>query len=79
MIQAEFDAAFLTGTPRYLNDCQRIVDVAACRDIKMTLHQAEVIWDDYSDALCAGWLTLPDDDDNIWEVIEWYVAGNGYH
>lgn len=40
-------------------DCERIVRIANDHfEIDISLRQAEVIWSEYSDSHCAGWLML---------------------
>lgn len=34
-------------------------------------------WTDYSDGLCAGWLTLPDDDDTLLAILLKHLPASG--
>lgn len=52
--------------PRYLDDCQRIVTVAAKNGYLVSLREAELIWEDESRLMCAGWLFLPENDEILW-------------
>lgn len=33
-------------------------------------------WAEYSDAICAGWLTLPDDDASLLDILRKYLPSN---
>jgi len=79
MTQDEFDAAFNRGLVRYVDDCVVIAIIGKQHGITMTLQQAEKIWDDYSESMCAGWMTLPEledgypNEDAIWWKIKAFV------
>lgn len=57
---------------RYPEDCERIQRVAKEHGEEITLTEAHYIWDDYSDLYSAGWLCLPDSDDDLWFRIKDY-------
>ena len=58
---------------RHPKDCKRIQRVAKEHGEKINLIEAQLIWEDYSDFCCAGWLTLSESsDDEIWFAIEDY-------
>ena len=58
------------SAPKYQEDCKRIVGVAFNAGFIITVREAESIWDDYSEMLAAGWLGLPDDDNELWQIIQ---------
>jgi hypothetical protein len=49
----------------YPHDCQRIVEVLASHGYHCTLEQAQDLWKDYSDHYAAGWLILPESDEDV--------------
>lgn len=72
--QETFDRAFTVGEPRHSDDCERIARVGLERlGVRMTLLQAEAIWQDRSDNYSAGWLLI-EDDDEIERVILVFVG-----
>jgi hypothetical protein len=56
--------------PRYPGDCERICEVALKHGYRIAPRMAELIWEEHSDCFAAGWLHLPEDDDDIWRIIE---------
>ena len=52
--------------PEYL---KRIVKIFKDRNIEITPSEANELWDKYSDDLCASWLILPLDDNEIFEIV----------
>ena len=75
--QEELNAAFNSAAHiRYPDDCQRIVEVAAGMCLVLSVAQAQVIWEDYSDSMCAGWLILPSDNWEIQSAIERFIYRN---
>ena len=57
----------------WAEDVRRIVKIMKKRDIEVTPSEAEEIWDLYSDDLCAQWIGLSDDDDEIFNIIIEYA------
>lgn len=57
------------GDVRYREDCERIVRISMMHGYNITLGQAEQVWDDYSDSMAAGWMNLPESDEEVWEVL----------
>lgn len=53
----------------YPQDVVRIVDIFADRGYIITYNDAARAWEEYSDGLCAGWLVLPDDDEEVFETV----------
>jgi hypothetical protein len=61
-------------TIRYADDCQRIQAIALERHgLEISLAEAQELWDDYSDKFCAGWLFLPDSDNELSDIIAGYI------
>ena len=54
----------------YPNDVWRIQNVAMSHGITLTTEQAEAVWRSYSDDMAAGWMSLPESDEELWEIIE---------
>ena len=46
----------------YSNDIDRIVKVFADRDYDISHTDAIRAWEEYSDSMCAGWMSLGNDD-----------------
>lgn len=54
----------------WLDDClriQRIINIYS--KYMVSLATAEWIWQQYSDSKCAGWLSLPDDDEELKRIL----------
>lgn len=60
----------------YIADCERIVKQALLGGYDLTLHQAQELWEDFSDGYCAGWLYLPESDEKLADII---FGDKGYH
>lgn len=54
---------------RYPEDIKRIMKAGIDVDIILSPKAADRLWSDRSNMLCAGWLTLPEDDETIGEII----------
>jgi len=46
-------------------DISRIMSIFDEKGITITESQAQRLWELYSDSLCAGWLSLPADDEEV--------------
>lgn len=53
----------------FIDDIKRIVRVCAHNGVIITLKEAEEAWEHYSETLAAGWLILPDSDEELWKII----------
>lgn len=72
--QELFDKAMQSGHIRYPKDCHLICEIAKeKRGISMTYHDAQEIWEWYSENYAAGWLILDGREDKIPHVIDRYV------
>jgi hypothetical protein len=49
----------------YAHDAQQIVDRLAAMGYEISLVDAHRAWEDYSNGMCAGWMNLPEDDDQL--------------
>lgn len=54
---------------RYDDDVKRIQRVAAAHGVHLQFYSAKALWDEESDSMCAGWLFLPESDDDLWETV----------
>lgn len=52
-----------------LDDARRIKTALDNAGVRTTTYEAYVAWDKYSDSMCAGWLFLPDTDEEIVEAL----------
>lgn len=55
---------------RHHNDVERLQRVILHNGYESDYDDAANIWEDYSDSYAAGWLYLPDDDNELWSMIE---------
>ena len=62
----------LSDAYAYKEDCKRIKKVFADKGYDITVDQAENLWSKYSDSMCAGWLFLPKDDEEIFLNVNAY-------
>jgi len=58
----------------YPCDVDRIVKVFEDRGHELSRNDAHAAWEAYSDALCAGWLILPDEDEHVFETAKQYLT-----
>lgn len=63
------DAINILNRPEYLSDTERIVKVAFANGYTISLKQAEAAWEAYSDSMAAGWMRLPEDDEELWNIL----------
>jgi hypothetical protein len=62
---------FING---YRSDCEIIQRVLIANGyVNAGLNDAFVLWGQYSDDYCAGWLILPDNDEEIFNCIKRYI------
>ena len=57
----------------YPEDCLRIRNVLFVHGYIASFTECEELWAEYSNDLCAGWIFLPEEDDDIWRILEDYV------
>lgn len=58
----------------YPEDVQRIINIMKARNIEVTPSEVDDIWRMYSEDYCAQWLYLPDEDNEIFEIIIKYAT-----
>lgn len=49
----------------YKDDVMRIVRILKERGIECAPLDAQFLWEEYSESMAAGWMTLPDADDEV--------------
>jgi hypothetical protein len=54
---------------RWIYDVQRIQKVARDNGYEADLDACAYLWDEYSDDYAAGWMGLPENDDDLWEIV----------
>ena len=59
-----------TQIHRHHADVERLQRVMLQNGYEADYDDAANIWEEYSDSFAAGWLYLPKDDDELWEIIE---------
>lgn len=55
---------------RWNEDVVRIQEVLLKNGYSSLLEDCGKLWDDYSDAHCAGWLSLPEEDEELWKILK---------
>jgi hypothetical protein len=53
-----------------IKDCKRIQQILLDHGYEASLKECQKLWQKRSDDWCAGWLILPDSDDEIWSDLE---------
>lgn len=54
---------------RHIEDVFRLCEVLKCHGYSADLEDCEDLWNDYSDMRAAGWLGMPDDDEELWQCV----------
>ena len=60
-------------THDYMEDCRRIQKVLLDHGYQADLRDCAEVWGKYSDDFCAGWLHLPDEDEDLFSSIEYIL------
>lgn len=60
---------------RWPDDVSRIMKVAFDRHVYLSPLDAQTAWEDYSETMCAGWLCLPETDEEIWDCLPAWAKG----
>ena len=55
-------------------DVERIKRILLERGYRATCKQCEELWDAYSDSMCAGWMNLGDDDEDVFNNIKGRIS-----
>ena len=58
---------------QYTSDCNRIQSVLLDHGLYSTLEQCCELWELVSEDMCAGWLCLPEKNEDIYEEIRRYI------
>ena len=58
---------------RWRSDITRIKKILIEKGYNATLTVSEMLWDKYSDSMCAGWMNLPDEDEEVFNCISSYL------
>lgn len=53
----------------YAEDAFRIAKICAANGISVYADDALQIWEDYSETMAAGWMTLPVDDEEVLQIV----------
>lgn len=54
-------------------DCERIVEVLEKNGYQASITDAQTLWEKHSEMYEAGWLHLPEDDDDIWRAVKYHI------
>jgi len=57
---------------RFIEDVERIQQVMVSKGYYCTLKMCAHMWEEYSDTYCAGWLSLPESDDDLFNILKYY-------
>lgn len=57
-------------THRHMHNVERIKNVCHQNGYEADLEDCANIWEDYSDMNAAGWINLPEDDEDLWFIIK---------
>ena len=57
---------------RFIEDVERIQQVMVSKGYYCTLKMSASMWDEYSDIYCAGWLGLPESDEELFNILKYY-------
>ena len=60
-------------THRWIDDVKRIQQVLLDNGYSSLLEDCERLWDNYSDDMCAGWMGLPEDDEELFNILEYRI------
>lgn len=56
-------------THRWLDDVKRMQSVLIREGHLVSLRECVNIWEDYSDSYAAGWMCLPSDDSELYNIL----------
>ena len=60
---------------QYPQDVQRIMKVAFVHGVILTAYEASQAWSEHSDDYAAGWLFLPESDEDLWNQLPDWARG----
>jgi hypothetical protein len=56
----------------YTNDIDRIVKIFADKGYEISATDAVKAWEQFSDSMCAGWMSLGDDDEVFQDAFSYF-------
>jgi hypothetical protein len=56
-------------THRWIDDVKRIHKILSSRGYSSTLEVCANSWENYSDSMCAGWMNLPKEDEDVFNIV----------
>lgn len=56
---------------RWIDDVRRIQKVLLDNNYSSDLKDCADLWNCYSDDMCAGWMGLPEDDEELFSILEY--------
>ncbi len=59
---------------KYYHDCKRIKNVMALHGYDISIQEAKILWEKYSDSMAAGWMCLDEDNETIFSNISSYFV-----
>ncbi len=69
---------YLPFEHRYRDDVERIHKILLDRGYDSTLEDCARLWDEYSDSMAAGWMILPDTDEEVFDQIRLEVEDHSH-
>jgi len=60
--------------PEHKNDLEKIRGVLLDRGYETSLSECENLWELYSDSMCAGWMGLPEKDEEIFWAVKSFIV-----
>jgi hypothetical protein len=57
---------------RFIEDVKRMQQLMISKGYYCTLKMIAHSWNEYSDSYCAGWLSLPDSDEELFNILRYY-------
>jgi hypothetical protein len=55
------------------HDCEKLKNILLEKGYSSSVYDCYNLWSDYSDGYAAGWMLLPDEDEEIWNAIKYNV------
>jgi hypothetical protein len=62
-----------TYTHRWIEDVKRIQQVLLDNGYSSLLEDCGRLWDNYSDDMCAGWMGLLEDDEELFNILKYRI------
>jgi predicted solute-binding protein len=61
---------------RFIEDVERIQKLMVSKGYYSTLKMSANMWEEYSDTYCAGWLGLPESDEELFNILKYYYTNS---